>query len=644
MNTSVIRYRVADFLREYPPFDVISLEDLLAFSGSGRVVFHEDDIYLFRKGQEREPRVWMIQQGRIEILDISPAGERLLDVLGPGDLLGLRRDDADAFYQSTARTATEIILYAFDLSAFETLVGKYPETARYLTAHITATARHTKALQIPVNRERLLTEKEKTVWLNADEVSDVWMGRRQTTCLPMLTVREAARQMINSKSDALAVVAENGHLIGLITSAEIRNQIATGLMPDAAVEASINRRFPIAPKGLRAADYLMAMLRSRSQWLAITDSGLAESPLRGIVSDSDLEIVCGRNPVPLLRKMMAAETVTELTYLWQRAQALLSESLAGPSVIEWLSQMINEFITALIECSIRIAQFELAQAGKRLPDLAHCWLLFGDAGRRELSASVFIEIGLVYADPANGDEEEAARYFSMLCKKVLAKLEACGLQSGPPTVKSTTGICQTLAEWKQFFRGHVRDPIGSQIYNSREYFDFSSVAGDSGLIEELRREVSEELKQSDMFIPVLANDTIASLPPLTFHRGFVLETDGKLNQTLDAEKTALKPIADAARVLAFSQINVSTTNTLERLRHSARAYPQYASILTDAAEAWRILSYHQTLAGLSKQNNDTLINPARLSRFEQRMLKTAFDSTRRFLELVSSIFNVNLPK
>jgi len=44
MKTSVIRYRVADFLREHPPFETFSLEGLLRFSGTGRVLFHTEVI------------------------------------------------------------------------------------------------------------------------------------------------------------------------------------------------------------------------------------------------------------------------------------------------------------------------------------------------------------------------------------------------------------------------------------------------------------------------------------------------------------------------------------------------------------------------------------------------------------------------
>lgn len=66
MKTSAIRYRVADFLRQHPPFDLFSLEDLLAFSGTGRVIFHEDDIHFFQNGQPRAQLLWVIQQARIK--------------------------------------------------------------------------------------------------------------------------------------------------------------------------------------------------------------------------------------------------------------------------------------------------------------------------------------------------------------------------------------------------------------------------------------------------------------------------------------------------------------------------------------------------------------------------------------------------
>jgi CBS domain-containing protein len=324
--------------------------------------------------------------------------------------------------------------------------------------------------------------------------------------------------------------------------------------------------------------------------------------------------------------------------VWRRAEAFLAENMVGPSVVEWLSRMMSELRAVLIERVIRIAAAELAEVGRTDLGIAHCWLLFGGAGRREMMTSVVPNIGVMYDDPPPGVEAVIEKYFSTLAQKVAVKLEACGLQitRAPAEMKQ----CRALSAWEEFYRSRIRDPLGSQIYTSREHFDFDVVSGDPGLGARLQGLIAEELKGGEMFIPILANDTFANLPPLTFYQGFVLDTDGKLNRTLDVERTALIPITDAARVLAFATRDVSTANTLGRLQRSARALPQYASILSDAAEAWRIICYHHTLAAMSKPGENAVIFPPRLSRFEQRLLKTAFDSTRRLIELVSSIYSL----
>ena len=55
MNTSVIRYRVADFLKQYAPFDTLAEEDLLALASNGRVKFHEAGEQIYAQGQAKTP-------------------------------------------------------------------------------------------------------------------------------------------------------------------------------------------------------------------------------------------------------------------------------------------------------------------------------------------------------------------------------------------------------------------------------------------------------------------------------------------------------------------------------------------------------------------------------------------------------------
>ncbi len=639
MKTSVIRYRVADFLREYPPFETFSLEDLLAFSGTGKVLFHEDDIYVFRKGEARNPLFWVIQQGQIEVLDESPMGERLCDVLGPGDILGLARAQDATTHPLTARTVTDVILYSFDETSFETLAGKYPEAARYLTAHLSASARHTKALQAPVNRDRLLTEREKTSWLRVTNAPPAWLRQRQAICGADLPLREAAALLTQSRNRAVGVVSDTGQPLGLVTE---RDLPALADAADTPVGACLNRDFHTAPPKLGTADYLLRMLQNRCQTLVITVDGTTNTPVEDIVTDSSLAIHCGRIPTLYQQEMLAADSVEELAYLCNRARAFLAEELAGPSVVEWFWQMQTELHHVLLERLVSIAKTELANAGRNHPPIAFCWLGFGKAARRELLMPDLPAFGLLYADSPAHLETETAEYFSTLARKVEAKLKAC---IGKNRTPSHTIAARSLSAWKHVYTGLIQNPIGNSIYSARELFDLRPVYGDAALAADLRETIHAALQQQEMFIPVLANDTLANLPPLTFFQGSVVESDGTRKQTLNLEKTALLPLCDATRVFALNDGNLSASNTLDRLDTATRWLPQYASTFRDAADALRIASYQHAVASFDAgESNDVVITPARLGRFEQRLLKSAFDAVRRLLELTATIHPLLDPK
>ena len=55
MDTSVISYRVADFLKRHPPFQAMPEADLLELAARGRVRFYEPNEYILC--QESRTRV-----------------------------------------------------------------------------------------------------------------------------------------------------------------------------------------------------------------------------------------------------------------------------------------------------------------------------------------------------------------------------------------------------------------------------------------------------------------------------------------------------------------------------------------------------------------------------------------------------------
>jgi len=135
MKTSLIRFRVADFLKQYPPFDGLPESDLFELAGTGKVSFHEVGEFVFRRGRPRKPSIWVIQQGTVELIDESDGTERLIDLLGPGDALGLFEPSGTATYVRSARTRGDVVLYSIDARSFEAQVSRHPRISRYLAAY-----------------------------------------------------------------------------------------------------------------------------------------------------------------------------------------------------------------------------------------------------------------------------------------------------------------------------------------------------------------------------------------------------------------------------------------------------------------------------------------------------------------------------
>jgi CBS domain-containing protein len=71
MQTAAIPYRVADFLKQHPPFEFMDEPDLVALAARGRVKFHEADEYICWQSSPHTPFIYVIQQGSVSLWDES---------------------------------------------------------------------------------------------------------------------------------------------------------------------------------------------------------------------------------------------------------------------------------------------------------------------------------------------------------------------------------------------------------------------------------------------------------------------------------------------------------------------------------------------------------------------------------------------
>lgn len=607
MKTAIIRQRVADFLKGHSPFDVFSEPDLLAIAASGRVKFHESEEYVFRQGDAPGQFVWVIQQGRVELLEGTAEGERLRDVSGEGDMLGLERFAGHDSYLYSARTASDVILYGVAAATFESLSATYPSVRRFLSAHFSGSA------SVGFNR---------TSWLDADGPPLEFLRARLVSLPGDAAAPEIAAALADSRNGLAAFVHDDGRAIGTVSALEL----CTNRLSD------VRTSQPAVAPVLTTRAAIRQMLRHRTDRVSITADGTSGGRLQALLTGPELALFCGHNPAHLIRAIRHAASVAELEPLLRRATRMVLDGLAQPHDVDDCCLIGIETTSALAEACIRMAHADVVAAGIEAPSVPYCWVMFGTAARGDSPGPCLPTIAAVYDDSEHSYQTDDSLYFAALAGETVARFHACELDGPGLYWPDGARPSMPLSEWKRLYSETIRNPLGHDLYARREFFDLSPLTGDASILSALQDHILLELRDHQTAIPLFANDTLAQLPPLTFFRGLVLDLDGAQRDGFNIEEAVVNPLTAAARVFALAKRRLSPAGTLERLKAATLDFPEAAAILREAAHAFRIGLYYQALAGSPR------IDPGTLGKFDQLLLKAAFSSIQRFLQFIDTKF------
>ena len=647
MKTASIAYRVADFLRRFPPFLYFDEDELLTLVAGGRVVFHEDGELIFEGGHSRRPYVYVIQKGMVRLVDQEYAAdgevrEVLRDVRGAGDLLGISRYQGSAAHLHTARTETEVILYALPAAILWEQIERHPRARHFIEAYFSAAA-------APGGLE---AQRERSDELRLGRRPVDWMARRVEYPLPAVAcgtdtpVREVARRLADQPPGAAAAIVDtDGVVRGLISTRPLSDRVASGALPlDAPASRLMAPVTDVLPAGRSAGAYLIRMLELQAEHLVLTEDGRRDGALVGVLARRDLTRVEAGAPLAIVEDMARARGIHELSLLLAQGQAFLAGGLTDAEALRWLAPMANALYAAVLRRVVILVEGALAAEGHEIPDLPHCWVFFGSAGRGELTTLYDLDHGLIYAEPAAEQRRAARGYFLELGRRVSAGLAACGfVTSAKGIVSGHPSACRSIHEWELGFSRWIREPIESCVYRATSFFDLRHVYGDCNLVHRLEQHIHAEKAASSGFVPLLVADSMANLPPLTFFRGLVIDDDGRYTETLDVQRATLQPVADLARALVLDAGLYEHVGTLERLDALAPARPQdeaTVALISETSAAFRNALYQRTRCGLTSGSDGSRVDPSQLTRLEQNLLKTGFRSVLRLMEYMGRRYGV----
>ncbi len=605
MQTSAIRHRVVDFLQRHPPFVEMEESDLLALVERGRVKFHESEEFVYWQKSTPGPHIFVIQQGTVSLIEENGSQEKLCDVRGEGDLLAIERFLGASQYRYSARTNSDVILYALPAQDFEPLLTKYPAAAKYLEAHASVSAgfRTTGHRELP----------------SQIRVYDVAWAQTTVTCTPATTLQEAARRMSQAGAKAAPVLDTSHCVLGMLTSQTLVEAIAGGQLPSSPVSTAMQTPCCIAPHNT-VSDAILAMARAGVEYAAMTSDGAATGKLEGIVSAANLAAVFGSSPFDSMPRIATADSTATLHHHHTSARAFLLDHATAVASVSWMAEWAGEFDRQVLRRLLALSGIETQ---------GYCWCFTGAAGRGEKLTAGLPGLALIVADPSQRDAALQDYH------EILRQFVECGYRRFDPPPDDPDFPCATLDEWIERFQGWVQNPILNMVYDARPFFDLAPVHGDCELWNQLAASVRGEIAADKSFIHILAHDCLNSFPPIAFLQDYVVDETGAQLETFQLERSALWPLVDVARVLGMAAGQPLGSSTAQRFALATRRLPQHERIFREASETLQVVLYQQMRSGLHTGSSGAELPPALLSRHDRQVLKSGFRSIVRLLDFMA---------
>lgn len=606
METATIHYRVADFLKQHPPFHGMDEVDLLALSGVGRVKFYEPNEYLAVQGDPFMMQVVVIQQGTVTLWNEEGEYAALQDVRGAGDFLAIEQfNDLDA-YPYSARSSSDVVVYVFSAIDFEAIVMKYPHARQHVAAYSHVTADYKPAGEHRDPRDLY--------------VQSLAAGKPLVACEQSATIREAARCFLETGADAIAVLDPRGYAGAVLTRESFLKWVEQGAGSAEQPVAELGLSEPIAvAANASVADATLAMGIAEGGAVAMTDDGLPGSRVQVLVTPRDLAPVFGDHPVAILREIRRTTRPDSLRELNLRARAFILRHLAGAGSFDWLARFASLTDAAIVRQVISGA----APAG-----MSACWCLSGAAGRAENLTRLEPELLLILRNEADSGLGRD------VYERVAGALGACGYLQPAERSFEAGFRAACLEEWKSRYGKWIGEPLIQNMFHARSLFDLRPFHGDHGLFSQLESAVRPG---PGNWLYLLANDCMESLPPLTFFQDAVISDTGERSDVFRLEYSAIRPLVDVGRVFGMASGRMLGGSTLERLVLARMLLPEQAGIFREASDTLRVVLWLQGRVGIGRGTDGAELPPSLLSRYDRQNLRNGFRSVLKLLEFTGNL-------
>jgi len=632
MNT--IAERIYDFLKAFPPFNMLLPESLLSICKSIEVHYVEKDNFIFKTNEPVKDKFYVVKDGDIGLFTAS---HELIDECDEGDIFGLRALMRQGNYLLSAKAIEESIVYGISSTLFDDYIASNSEASKYLMTNLVSNYRKSN---IEEQNHNFLTSLHQTTPGIQDflEEQTADYSKNPITCSPETSIKDAAILMTEKRVGSI-IITQNNKPLGIITDKDLRTKIATGLF---SIEESVSQIMtsPVIAyhTNITVAEAQIAMLKHRITHLCITKDGTVDSELTGILSEHDIIVIRENNATVLIKEVKRSKSIEGLKQIRLRAQKLLKRYIEQQIPITFASKIITEINNSI---TIKIIENAISFMNDPLP-ASFTWLAIGSQGREEQLLLTDQDNAVVFDDVPEKDFKKTKAYFLKLSKKITEDLNTVGFEFCPANMMaSNPKWCLSLSQWKQQFNRWITSPDQDNLMLCTIFFDFEPIYGNKELVKNLSEGIFESISKHEIFLNHLGVNALKNPPPLSFFRHFLVEQSGEHKDQFDIKARAMMPLVDAARLLILSNNIAAHNNTILRYEKLIELEPQNKELYNDCLIAFKNLLDFRTEQGLKHHDSGRFIDLKSLSKANRLELKNCFKAIKEIQELILVRFNLS---
>ncbi|MDK9706878.1 MAG: DUF294 nucleotidyltransferase-like domain-containing protein [Desulforhopalus sp.] len=610
--------RAIHFLSGIAPFSFLAEAEIEKIASELTVVSQPGNTKVFAQGLSKIEALYIIHQGSAERF-FEEADHKINGaMMSEGDVFGgISMLINHSISIRSLRTCEDTIFYVWPKASF---LDTCKRNAQFLEFFTDTFGKRMLDRSYAAIVAKVIQPGEETLQFLNQPIS--YLPQKQIiSCRTTTTIQSAAQLMTAHDCSSILVRSPEERFVGIVTDNDLRKKVvAKGLGIDTPLEKIMSSPLRTISSEALVFEALLTMMQENIKYLGIANS---DDTVIGIITSKDLLSAQGQSPLFLIGEIATAGSIQELHQHYLQLPAVIQTLIAGGAKAKNLNRLITTISDAILQKIIALA---LKEHGP--PPCPFAFMVMGSEGRKEQTLKTDQDNAIIYEDVPETEAASIHAYFLALGKTICSALDEVGYSFCKGDIMAQNPKwCQPLSVWKDHFRSWIRFASPEDLLNSTIFFDFRCAHGHAPLVTELRRYLMETLVEWPLFLSHLAVNAQHFKPPLGFFRNFLVESKGQHRDTFDIKKVMV-PIVDFARVYAL-KYDLAETNTHERLqRLFARKFLSDETYheMEQAYSFLMQLRFARQLNALMTEKSapDNHINPKKLTRIEQTMLKEIF--------------------